>query len=82
MGHFPNGHPDIKESDTGNGAAHPARRNETLQPVEVGFSCGKNQEVVVAPVAQAEHALGNPRQKSQHDPYLQAEDNVKNYRQF
>lgn len=79
---LPKCHAEIQQSEAGDGAAHPARRHHVLQPIESGFAGGVEEKIVVAPITQAEEALGNPRQQRQHNADFQAKDDVKNNAQF
>lgn len=46
--------------------------------MHAGFARGVKEKVVVAPVAQAECALRNPRQEREHNADFQAKDNIEN----
>ena len=61
MKDFPKGNPDVQQTDAGDRAAHPAGSNHGLYYLHAGFSRRIQQKIIVAPVAQAERALGNPR---------------------
>ena len=50
---FPKRHADIQQTEAGNGSANPARRDEALQAIKAGLTRGVEEEVVVAPIAQA-----------------------------
>lgn len=50
---LPKRHADINQTETSNGAANPTGRDEALQAIEAGLTRGVEQEVIVAPIAQA-----------------------------
>lgn len=50
---FPKRHADIQQTEAGNGTTNPARRDEALQAIKAGLTRGIEEEVVVAPIAQA-----------------------------
>ena len=78
MKYFPEGNPDIQETNAGNSATHPSGSNYSLQRIHAGFARGVNQKIVVAPVAQPESALRNPRQECENYADFQAEDDIEN----
>jgi hypothetical protein len=78
--YFPRAHQDIQNAQTRHCAAHPTRRDKSLQSVP-GFVRREQQKVVVAPVAQTEPSMGYPRQYGKHDAYFETENYVEDYRE-
>ena len=76
MKYFPEGDPDVQETNAGHSATHPSGSNYSLQRIPFGFARGVHQKIVVAPVAQPESALRNPRQEGEHNADFQAEDDI------
>src|SRR6266851_379877 len=77
---LPEGDSQIQNTHTGDCAAHPTRRDDRLQTVDAGLVRRIEQKIVVAPIAQGkpQKSLRNPGHKRQHQPDLQAKDNVEN----
>src|SRR6266511_5889753 len=61
--YFPEGNSNIQDADAGNCSTHPSRSDHRLQRMQAGLTRGIQQEIIVAPVAEAERALRNPRQQ-------------------
>ena len=78
MKYFPEGDPDVQKTNPSHGATHPAGGNDSLQRMNAGFARGVQQKIVIAPVAQSERTLRNPRQECEHNADFQAEDNIEN----
>jgi len=78
MKYFPEGYPDVQKTNPSHCATHPAGGNHSLQRINARFARGVQQKIVVAPVAQPERTLRNPRQESEHNADFQAKDNIKN----
>ena len=78
MKYFPEGDPDVQETNASHCSTYPSGGNDSLQCVNAGFARGVQQKIVVAPVAQPESALRNPRQEREHNADLQAEDDIEN----
>ena len=77
MEDFPKGNPDVQQTDAGDRAAHPTRSNHGLNDLHAGFSRRVEQKIIVAPVAQAQRSLRNPRQQRKHNANFEAKDDVK-----
>lgn len=75
---LPKRNPEVQQAETGDGAAHPARRNHGLQRRHPGLARRIKKKVVVSPVAEAERTLRNPRQKGQEDANFQTEEDIEN----
>ena len=78
MEYLPKGDPDVQKADAGNCPTYPSRSNYDLQRVHARLARGVQKKIVVAPVAQAERALRDPRQEGKDKANLQAEDDIKN----
>ena len=79
MEYFPEGDPDVQETNASNCPTHPSGRHYSLQCVHAGFARGVHQKIVIAPIAHnPESALRNPRQEREHNADLQAEDDIEN----
>lgn len=78
MEDLPKRNPEIQQAEAGDGPAHPAGRHHDLQRRHPGFARRIKKKIVVAPVAEAERALRNPRQEGQEDANFQAEKDIKN----
>ena len=79
MDYFPHGHADVEKSHSRHGATDPPGSHKALQFVKACFARRQNQEVIIAPVAQAKQALRYPGQTREHDSDLEAENDVENY---
>lgn len=79
MENFPKGYSDVQQTYSGYSTPHPTRRDNGLQIIEARLPRCVQQEIVVAPIAQAERALWNPRQQCQNDADLEAEYDVEDY---
>src|SRR5215213_2520830 len=75
---LPERDPEIQESDTAHRAAHPTGSDHCLQTLNTCLAGSIQQKVVVAPVADAPHAVRPPRRHREKDPNLEAQDDVKN----
>ena len=73
---FPKRDPDIQQTEAGDCAAHPSRRNHGLQQ-RAGLARRVQQKIIVAPVAETQRALRRPGQQRQHDANFKAKDNIK-----
>lgn len=79
MKYFPEGDPDVQETNPGHCSTYPSGGNYSLQRIHAGFARGVEQKIVIAPVAHnPESALRNPRQEREHNAYFQAEDDIEN----
>ena len=75
---LPKSHAEIEQAETGHGAANPAGGDHALQSIKSGFARRVEQKIIIAPVAQTEKTLWNPRQQREHNADFQAKNNVKN----
>ena len=78
MKYFPEGNSDIQQADSGNCSAHPPRSDYRLNRVHAGLARGVQKKIIVAPIAQPQRALRNPRQQRKHNANFKAEDDIKN----
>jgi len=77
MKYFPEGDPDVQETDASHCPTDPAGGNHSLQRMNAGFARGVQQKIVIAPVAHdPESALRNPWQEREHNADFQAEDDI------
>lgn len=76
MKYFPEGNPDVQKTNASHCATHPAGGHYSLQRMNAGFARCVQQKIIVAPIAQPECALRNPRQERKHNADFQAEDNI------
>lgn len=79
---LPKRHAQVQKTKTGDGASHPSRSNHVLQGIGSGFPGGVQEEIIVAPIAQAEKPLGDPRKQCKHNADFQAEDYVEDDAKF
>lgn len=75
MKYFPEGDPDVQETNASHCPTYPSGGNYSLQYV-AGFARSVQQKIVVAPVAQPKRPLGNPWQEGEHNADFQAEDDI------
>lgn len=78
MENLPKGNPYIQQADACYRSAHPAGSNNGLQPIQASLARRVQKKIVIAPIAQAQRALRNPRQEREHNTYFKAEDNIEN----
>lgn len=76
MEYLPESDPNIQETHTSHCPTHPPRSNYSLQSMHAGLPRRVQEKIVVAPVAQAERALRNPRQEREHNADFQAENDI------
>ena len=76
MKYFPEGDPYVQQTNASHCATHPAGGNDTLQSVNAGFARCIEQKIIVAPIAQPERTLRNPRQECEHNADFQAENDI------
>jgi len=69
---------EIQQSDTAHRAAHPTGSDHCLQSLDTRFVGRIQQKIVVAPIADAPHAVRPPRSDGKKDANLEAQDDVKN----
>src|ERR1044072_8227440 len=69
---------EIQKSDTTHRPTHPTGSDHRLQTLTACLARSIQQKVVVAPIADAPHAVRPPRCHRQKDANLEAQDNVKN----
>ena len=81
MDYLPYGHADVEKAHSRHRASDPSRSHKTLPSIKACFACSQNQEVIVAPVAEAEESLGYPGQTREYDPDLEAKYDVEDYRE-
>jgi hypothetical protein len=82
MKDFPEGNPEIQDTNSGYCAANPTGGNNRLQTVITRFPTGVEQKVIVSPIAKAERTLRYPRQECQDNADLEAQDDVEDNAQF
>src|ERR1051326_9060377 len=67
----------IQQSDTAHRAAHPTGSDHCLQTLNTSFVGSIQQEIVVAPIADAPHSVRPPRRHREKNANLEAQDDVK-----
>lgn len=78
MKDFPEGNTKIQESDTADSASDPTGRDHRLYSMNAGRARSIQQKKVVAPVADAPHAVRPPGPYREKGPNLKAQDDIKN----
>ena len=79
MKYFPEGDPDVQETNACHCPTYPTGSNYSLQVIHAGFARSVKQKIIVAPVTQPEGTLRDPRQEREHNTDLQAEDDIEDY---
>ena len=75
---FPESDTDVQKSDATDGAPDPTRRDKGLYSLNAGFLRSIQQEIVVAPVAEAPHPVRPPGRDREERADFKAQDDVKN----
>jgi len=75
---LPERNAEIQKPDTANRAANPAGSNHSLQSLNARFARRIEQKIIVAPIADAPHAVRPPWRHREKDTNLEAQDNVEN----
>ncbi len=79
MENLPEGNSEVQQTNARDGPAHPAGSDNGLQRIGARLPRCVQKKIVVAPVAEAERALWNPRQERKHNANLETENDIKNY---
>ena len=74
--YFPKCDSQVQDSDSGYGAAHPARGNNGLQTIEAGLVRRVKQKIIIAPITQAKKTLRDPGHEREHQADLEAKNDV------
>lgn len=82
MENLPKGDADVEDAHAAYGTTDPARSHHTLQAVHSGLTRGIQKEIIIAPITNSQRAMWNPRQKSQYQTDLEAQDNIENDAKF
>lgn len=79
MENLPEGDSQVQQPNARDRAAHPSGSDDGLQCVGARLPRCVQKKIIVAPVAEAERALRNPRQERKHNANLEAENDIKDY---
>jgi len=74
---LPESDSEIQDPNATDRAAHPTGSDDGLQSMTAGLAGSIQQKIVIAPVADAPHAVRPPRRHREKDSNLEAEDDVK-----